>query len=108
MLALDLSTHSGWHVNLTARLLDQSPVRAYTVRVEEKGRLAQCGGRFRCSADRGQCARVPKQGNSSVTLLRRNPPPEDRGFVRGRNRVVTATEPALRACYVDCDVSNVW
>jgi hypothetical protein len=78
------------------------------VRVEDKARLAQRGGRFRRSADRCQCARLPKQGDSGVTLLRRKSPPEVRGFVHGRNRVVTATEPDLRACYVDCDVSHVW
>ena len=39
--------HSGWRVNIPARLLEQSSVGAHAVRIEDKGRLAQCGGRFR-------------------------------------------------------------
>ena len=93
-------------MNLAARLLKQGSVGGHAVRVEDKGRLAQCVGRFGCSPDRGQCARLPNQGDSSITLLRRKPPPEGRGFVRGRKRVGTATKPELRACYVDCDAAT--
>jgi hypothetical protein len=100
--------HSGWRVNIPARLLEQSSVGARAVGIEDQGRLAQCGGRFRRPADSSQGARLPEQGDSSVTLLPRKPKPEVRGFSRSRKRVVTATELDLRACYGDCDVSKIW